>query len=983
MNAPLDSRHAALLKTFGEMALAKAAHRFTPDAEGLKAVFRRTPAYAEFDEASNLLVVTRRGLILALLEEGRQGSSAMPNGNAAMWLARWNDTQLDAALLISAGYSQSADALERAVEHKVGVAFHPEVETVMEEALQFARRVRNKSARARGFALRHLVALCLRPVARGGLLGRVGMDLNRPLGEANLQRCRDAFVPWVTSSLPSGETQALWASAFAEEMRLPTPEPAPATPPPEPGPPLVTTFAPDRPASDPDGPDPMRINKDVTAFARLIAHKDTATPLAIGVFGAWGSGKSTFMERLEASIDQLAAAGREGAVDDGFVASVVHVRFNAWSFADANLWASLGAEFFDQLRVGGHSKKGKDLHAGLVERVTTHVHDLKSTAEETRAVANAGERELATAQQQRDAAVKTARKEGGGQLTQGLLDGMARAHEAFKGELGHEADDVAGLIATAQAVQTAAGRRDLALRLFKDGGWRAYAPGALFALGLVLALAAGLLLRHDVVKAGVAAVLAALGPGAVGLLAAFGSGLKVAKRLATETAGFARQLKEADDAKLEKVLKAELALKDAADEAEARRKAAERATRALTRYIDPQGTSNPPRLLRYVLEDDPATRALEKEIGLISRTRRLFEAVDEILRDDREKRAKGGEVDRDTPERIVIYIDDLDRCTQEQVQSVLQAVHLLLAFESFVVVVGVDQVRVAEALARQFDDDDYARNDSQEEIDRRMDRAVLYLEKIFQLAFRLQPLSPAGDDGGAYSRFVDDLIGPTAEAAAAAEAAKAKADAARAAAETAAAAAKAEAAKTPPSWPAPPPPETPLQTIARQLGAPPPPPTPSPPEPKPAVTARQALETLMIGDTEAQFLRSVAIGSVAGSTPRNVKRMLNVYRLARVRLAEDGFDLTGKGGGRPLYPLLALFAALDTGREPKVAKKAFDALRTDKDPPLADIVRLALPDDATMITDAVVAAYGDMPTAADCRPIADLVRRYSFNALDD
>ena len=33
-----------------------------------------------------------------------------------------------------------------------------------------------------------------------------------------------------------------------------------------------------------------------------------------------------------------------------------------------------------------------------------------------------------------------------------------------------------------------------------------------------------------------------------------------------------------------------------------------------------------------------------------------------------------------------------------RVQSVLQAVHLLLAFESFVVVVGVDQTRVAEVL---------------------------------------------------------------------------------------------------------------------------------------------------------------------------------------------------------------------------------------------------------------------------------------------
>ncbi len=49
-------------------------------------------------------------------------------------------------------------------------------------------------------------------------------------------------------------------------------------------------------------------------------------------------------------------------------------------------------------------------------------------------------------------------------------------------------------------------------------------------------------------------------------------------------------------------------------------------------------------------------------------------------------------IDWDLPElnRIVLYIDDLDRCPPKRVVEVLQAVHLLLAFELFVVVVGVD-----------------------------------------------------------------------------------------------------------------------------------------------------------------------------------------------------------------------------------------------------------------------------------------------------
>jgi hypothetical protein len=41
-------------------------------------------------------------------------------------------------------------------------------------------------------------------------------------------------------------------------------------------------------------------------------------------------------------------------------------------------------------------------------------------------------------------------------------------------------------------------------------------------------------------------------------------------------------------------------------------------------------------------------------------------------------------------DRIVLYIDDLDRCSTETVSQVLDAVHLLLALPLFAVVVGVD-----------------------------------------------------------------------------------------------------------------------------------------------------------------------------------------------------------------------------------------------------------------------------------------------------
>src|SRR4029450_3168764 len=52
--------------------------------------------------------------------------------------------------------------------------------------------------------------------------------------------------------------------------------------------------------------------------------------------------------------------------------------------------------------------------------------------------------------------------------------------------------------------------------------------------------------------------------------------------------------------------------------------------------------------------------------------------------------------------RIILYIDDLDRCPPDTVVKVLQAVHLLLTFPLFTVVVAVDARWVSRALRERF-----------------------------------------------------------------------------------------------------------------------------------------------------------------------------------------------------------------------------------------------------------------------------------------
>ncbi len=74
--------------------------------------------------------------------------------------------------------------------------------------------------------------------------------------------------------------------------------------------------------------DPLFIRSDVEAFAALLASPQLQPPLSIGVFGPWGSGKTTFLERLQAAVDQRTK-------------NVVHVKFNAWHFTEGALVSSL------------------------------------------------------------------------------------------------------------------------------------------------------------------------------------------------------------------------------------------------------------------------------------------------------------------------------------------------------------------------------------------------------------------------------------------------------------------------------------------------------------------------------------------------------------------------------------------------------------------------------------------------------------------
>ncbi|MFC7613471.1 P-loop NTPase fold protein [Actinokineospora soli] len=80
----------------------------------------------------------------------------------------------------------------------------------------------------------------------------------------------------------------------------------------------------------------------VSMLAEAITAENTETPLSVGVFGNWGSGKSFFMGMLRGRVAELA-----GTPDH--CGRVEQIGFNAWHYADTDLWASLGDVIFRAL----------------------------------------------------------------------------------------------------------------------------------------------------------------------------------------------------------------------------------------------------------------------------------------------------------------------------------------------------------------------------------------------------------------------------------------------------------------------------------------------------------------------------------------------------------------------------------------------------------------------------------------------------------
>jgi hypothetical protein len=457
--------------------------------------------------------------------------------------------------------------------------------------------------------------------------------------------------------------------------------------------------------------DHLGLGVDVTMFATLIADKKTPMPLSIGLFGEWGSGKSYFMGLLRQQIDQLSTSS-----DPRYRSKIAQIGFNAWHYADSNLWASLGDEIFEQLagptaaqsteaeraalrlELDNRLQRRKELKAATI-RAKAETARLTATLDKATANHRTSAHDLAAAVLEAPVVNATLER---AMNRLGVPD--AERIEVLTEELQQAPEDVTAV------------RRALA----RVPRWKLAAVAAIAVAAIVTGIAASQYL------AGVGAAVLTLLTSAVAIATRLWSGA----RLLREVADGLRRGQEADVAEERAaVLQAETNERLLQTQLDDVIEQVGDLTRELAEHTPGQ------HLYRFVAER-AASDTYRGQLGLISTIRKDFEQLTELMK---EWRAAGAGADdpKQAIDRIVLYIDDLDRCSPAQVVDVLQAVHLLLALDLFVVVVGVDPRWLLHSLRHEYRSMLTTPTPGAEHDPRWESTPQDYLEKIFNIPFGL------------------------------------------------------------------------------------------------------------------------------------------------------------------------------------------------------------------------------------------------------
>ena len=121
------------------------------------------------------------------------------------------------------------------------------------------------------------------------------------------------------------------------------------------------------------GDDLLELKQEINAITDAIASKELTPPLVVGICGGWGAGKSFVLDLIDKRLREI--RGQDVTQKDALhVGHIYWIEFDAWTYSKKNLWASLMdqicRQFEEQLNIEriqyeDHGKESPRIHADL------------------------------------------------------------------------------------------------------------------------------------------------------------------------------------------------------------------------------------------------------------------------------------------------------------------------------------------------------------------------------------------------------------------------------------------------------------------------------------------------------------------------------------------------------------------------------------------------------------------------------------------
>ncbi|RAJ80336.1 KAP-like P-loop domain-containing protein [Chitinophaga dinghuensis] len=641
--------------------------------------------------------------------------------------------------------------------------------------------------------------------------------------------------------------------------------------------------------------DHLNISNDVKAFARIIASGTFEPPLAIALFGKWGAGKSFFMRQLQQEINALKQRDSmhlvNGKTERAYKKGIVDIHFNAWSYMDANLWASLISRIFEVLDTYITQEHKNELALQKVKALlSSQLVTLSDKGKQLQDAKDELDNELDALGKEKDALEKSLKDQKIAALKNTFQEIIKNIDAQFdvKARIRKDLENNKSFQYSVKQIQSIVPEEDWKnpeaayeeaksgfawLQAFFTRGkiWK----NMLWMIGIV-ALIIAIPIGLEFLSRQISNTPFYIPPVLLQLFAVIVPVLWNARQTIREwkpvIASFWK-IKEEYEAKVD-TAKAEAAEKQIALEL----KIAEDSAKLLRVNEEIAGVNTRIKSLDAQLTHALSTTALHnfisqrwasddysKHLGIISVIRKDLETLNVLFAGHQAEVKNGLDLpdlseSLKTPlERIILYIDDLDRCPEETVVQVLEAVNLLMAFPLFVVVVGVDASWVKRALERkhkQMPDGGTCQD------------PAAYLEKIFQIPFHLK--SP--DD-----TVVKDMI---AKLAGEPQQEKEKANLIVMSQGRHEELHQQTSVRT----------ESTEETLSSYVDSIPAEDTTPHHEEEVAVAVKERIEILSFTATEIEIMQQMSV--IIGNNPRTIKRFVNIFRV--IKAHEDYTCLDGK-----------------------------------------------------------------------------------------